>query len=274
MFPTLARYIKIDMGVVAYSVIAFLVVSVSGTSEELFVDVVQGTYHAFWAVLVEPKEHILAALPNKSVALPDDLDIPTGKAIIVLEMGKEHNCGPIWPPSLRTNFGEFKLEIPFVNLSKSQFSPFMYKGLILQDKEAEVLGSELVYDLNAQLAKLQMNATSYVINMNGKSLVAVFQNVSGHENFKNASDYPEFNVYKQISSQSWFGKSDTRCARHSYDFDHALVRPVTMSLTASNGLFPSFNLSGNATARGINYPLGVAEVWANFTISAPSSCIN
>ena len=129
-----------------------------------------------------------------------------------------------------------------------------------------------MYDLNAHLAKIEMNATSYVIDVNGKLLRAVFQNVSGHENFKNASEYPEFSVYKEISSQSWFGKSDTRCAHHSYDFNHALVRPVTMSLTASNGLFPSFNLSGMVTARGINYPLGVAEIWANFTMSAPSSC--
>ena len=258
--------------------VALLAVCSDGNDKIPLLNAAQGLYHAFWAVLLEPKSSVLNMLSavNKTftVTIPHNVGIPADKAIIALEMGVEHNCGPVWPPFLRTNFGEFKFEIPWVNMntSRGDTTLFTYKSLILQDNKAEVLGSEMLYDLNAHVAKIEMNSTSYMVDFNGKLMTAVFHNVSGHEIFQNASEYPYFDVYKQIASQTWYGKSDHICARHDYDFDHAIVRPVTMSLTASDGLFPAFNLSGEVVEKGIDYPLGVAEIWANFTISAPTSC--
>lgn len=263
-----------SMDVAYLLLLTFLINCADVSNQEPSLNIAQGLYHAFWAILVESRESVLAALPDKSftISIPRDVTIPPDKAIIVLEMGEEHDCGPTWPSSLRTNFGEFKFEIPWVNVTKTNTAPFLYKSLILQSKEAEVVGSELLYDLNAHLAEIQLNSTSYMVDINGKTLKAVFQNVSGHETFQNASEYPNFSVYKDIVSQAWFGKSDSICAKHTYDFDHAMVRPVTMSLTVSKGLFPNFNLSGEVTSNGINYPLGVAEIWANFTMTAPTSC--
>ena len=50
---------------------------------------------------------------------PESIGIATRRALFALEMGREHDCGPIGLKFLRKDFMEFKFEIPWVQIGNT-----------------------------------------------------------------------------------------------------------------------------------------------------------
>ncbi|XP_065839202.1 uncharacterized protein [Oscarella lobularis] len=232
-------------------------------------DPIQGTYHAWWALIDAPTTSVQSALPNaaQQLVIPKSIGIATGRALFALEMGREHDCGPIGLKALRKDFMEFKFEIPWVQIANTS-KIVTYKKKIYQDNEEEVLGSR-IYGLNASRAEIEMNATDYTIDTT--KFHATFKNTT--PSFAPASKYPNFAIYETIVNQTWFGDATAKtCAQHHYDFTTAIVRPANASITI-RGESLEANLPETFSARGIDAsPFGVAEVWLNFTMTTPFAC--
>ena len=189
-----------------------------------------------------------------------------------MEIGEEFDCGPVAIPPLRSNFMEYKFDIPYVT-SKSNKKTFNYKQVLYENSRVNSASSKLFYKLNATYANITKDATSYNISIPSGVLSAKF---SSNSTWYSTKDVPQFQQYQKIMSQPWFGgKGLQTCAVHNYDFKNALVRPATVSaLSFSPALLNSFFTAYDyyVFPLGQEYPFGAVQVQINFTMSLPMNC--
>jgi hypothetical protein len=197
---------------------------------------------------------------------------PEDKHPILMEIGREQDCGLIFPSWLRSNFLEYKFDIPFVQ-SKSGGTPLNYKVVLYEDSAVNSISSDAAYKLNATKASMTMTDNSYTITKNGAMFSALF---SSNNTWFPASAMPEFGVYKDIANLKWFGGGGLQtCAEHHYDFATARIRPaaavnITFTPNLLNTYFPAYSFQTNPLC-GIN-SFGSIEIVTNFTMSLPQSC--
>lgn len=191
---------------------------------------------------------------------------------VLMEIGRELDCGPIFTSWLRSNFLEYKFDIPFVQ-REAGGEALNYKVVLYEDSEINSVSSDLVYKLNATKATMAMTNASYTITKNTARFSASF---SSNITWFSASAMPEFQVYEDIAKLKWFGgKGPETCAEHHYNFSTAEIRPaavLSMSFTPDllNSLFPEFRLQTNPLS-GIDL-FGSVEVMTDFTMSLPRPC--
>lgn len=197
---------------------------------------------------------------------------PGDKHPVLMEIGRELDCGPTHPSWLRSNFLEYKFDIPFVR-REGGGAPLNYKVVLYEDSEVNSVSSKLVYKLNATKATMRMTDTTYTISKNNARFSAAF---SSNITWFSASAMPEFQVYKDIARLEWFGgRGPVTCAEHHYDFESAKIRPaavLSMTLTPDllNKFFPEYKFRTNPLS-GIEF-FGSIEVMTNFTMSLPHAC--
>ncbi|XP_061174839.1 uncharacterized protein LOC133183983 [Saccostrea echinata] len=241
-------------------------------------DVIRGTYHAWWVILPIPTsavrsmiEHI-NTLHDIVLMKPTWTTWPENKHPILMEIGRELDCGLVFPPWLRSNFLEYKFDIPFVQ-RKTGGDPLNYKAVLYEDSEINSISSGVAYKLNATKATMKMTNHSYTISKNGAKFSSQF---SSNITWFTASAMPEFQVYKDVANLTWFGgRGLETCAQHHYDFGSARIRPaavLSMTFTPSllNNFFPDYRFRTNPLS-GIDL-FGSIEIVANFTMSLPHSC--
>lgn len=219
----------------------------------------------FWFVESNSLRDILMVKPTWD-AWPED------KHPVLMEIGREQDCGLIFPSWLRSNFLEYKFDIPFVQ-SKSGGNPLNYKVVLYEDSQVNSISSDVAYKLNATKAAMKMTENSYTISKNGAIFSALF---SSNNTWFTASAMPEFQVYKDVANLKWFGgRGLETCAQHHYDFSSARIRPaavLNMTFTPDllNTFFPVYGFHRNPLS-GID-SFGSIEIVTNFTMSLPQSC--
>ncbi|KAK6178033.1 hypothetical protein SNE40_012872 [Patella caerulea] len=81
---------------------------------------IKGTYHTWLITLPLPIDIVKHMLPvGVSLDTPTGFGLPLGTHPIILELGRELNCGPVIFKFLQTNFMEAKFDIPFVQIENN-----------------------------------------------------------------------------------------------------------------------------------------------------------
>lgn len=192
---------------------------------------------------------------------------------VLFEIGKEYNCGPIVSSALRSDFLEFKFEIPFVTSSKSK-EPLNYKQRLYESTELNSISSKLMYGLNASKAKMNMTDTTYGVLFDNNKFIANFSS-DNNPGWINAKDFALIKPYRDIMNLWWFGRQDKNiCAQHKYDFDSALIRPSVANLrfdkSLINAFFPGDKYHVNPLSADDLY--GAVQININFTMTFPEKC--
>ncbi|XP_038046759.1 uncharacterized protein LOC119720966 [Patiria miniata] len=244
-------------------------------------DAIQGYYHAWWAIIPLPKTTVQKMLPaGRSMALAD-VSLPglgADQHPVVLEIGTEHNAGPIGIPTwLLPTFPEFKLDIPYLIASApssdSATTNLNYKSIIYTDSSILNAASRLQYNLNASKADMKQTDNSYTVNFDGHTFTANFES-SG--SYQSPDKFPNFSTYNHIMSQTWFGsyqRDRKTCADHHYQFDTIQVRPASMTVQAAKGVLDVHFPEGQIKTPDLTKALGTVEVLAHFTITQPYDCL-
>lgn len=199
---------------------------------------------------------------------------PPNQHPVLFEIGKEVDCGPSMSSALRSDFLEFKFEIPFVTSPKSKFNVLNYKQRLFESSFLNSVSSKIMYGLDASRAKMQMTNTSYHIDFDGLIFKANFSEADDPL-WINARDFPLFKPYEVIMNLTWFGRrSFGVCAQHYYDFDTALVRPsnsfIAFNKSMINPYFPLEKYSVSMLSAGNMF--GAIQIKVNFTMTLPEIC--
>lgn len=242
---------------------------------------IRGTYHAVWLIAITPIEIVQDIINETGLKGKIKLVKPTWTFWnqshthpLIYELGHEFDCGPVIPSWLRSNFHEFKFEIPFVVPVDGGSKPLNFKYILYEDSTVESVSSRLFYGLDASKANFSTNNETYDIHYSGKTFHAtVIGSPAG--TWRDAVSYPYFKPYQQAMELPWFGiKGTTSCARHNYDFSNAVIRPVMGSIQVDRAMLgpvystpfmPFFGLKKDV-------PWGAVEIHINFTMSLPHDC--
>ncbi|XP_062614524.1 uncharacterized protein LOC134276287 [Saccostrea cucullata] len=241
-------------------------------------DVIRGTYHAWWVILPIPNSAVRSMIEYSNIL--HDIELmtppwrtwPEDKHPVLMEIGRELDCGLVFPPWLRSDFLEYKFDIPFVR-RQTGGDPLNYKLVLYEDSEINSISSGVAYKLNATKATMAMTNNSYTISKNGAKFSSQF---SSNKTWFTTSAMPEFQIYRDIADLTWFGgRGLETCAQHHYDFSSARIRPaavlsMTFNPSLLNNYFPDFHLRTNPLS-GVDL-FGSIEILANFTMSLPHSC--
>ncbi|ESO82617.1 hypothetical protein LOTGIDRAFT_155631 [Lottia gigantea] len=193
---------------------------------------------------------------------------PANTHPILLELGKELNCGPTMFKFLQTNFMEGKFDIPFVKIAGKE-GTYNMKEIVYVDSRIQSMGAELTYKLNSRKADMKMTDEQYTILHSDSKLDA---NITTDGFWGSIRDYPQFDIYQEILKQRWFGKDINTCGVHTYDFDNTLLRPVQVQFQATESIFNKYFPTEFFYVESLQNPLGAVEAFLNFTIASPQNC--
>lgn len=193
--------------------------------------------------------------------------ITAGKHPVVIEMGKERKCGPMFFPQ---NFMEFKFEIPYVRAVDSS-DDVVYKQKIVVDNYLNVIFTGILYKINTSFAKIEMTENSYSFSMKGGAFDAAVTDTGEWGGFE---DNPELELYETIANMPWSGDNNVKiCAQHNYRFPDIQSRPVAMDIALNwNVVHSGMGFDGSFSTPPITNSLSAIEVIVDTTISSPQPC--
>ncbi|XP_063420880.1 uncharacterized protein LOC134706102 [Mytilus trossulus] len=248
-------------------------------SEDKHEAFIRGTYHAWWVILgVETSSaiHMMNAHEDMSdVKLMNKtfIGFPPNQHPVLFEIGKEYNCGPSVSSALRSDFLEFKFEIPFVTSLKSKKSVLNYKQKLFESSSLNSISSNIMYGLDASKANMNMSDSSYEIKLNQDTFIANFS-TTDDQPWIRVREFSFFKPYETIMNLTWFGRRKYGvCAEHNYDFGTALVKPSRAHLMFNksmiNPYFPHENYDVDQLSS--NNLFGAVQIKINFTMTLPKT---
>ena len=107
---------------------------------------VVGEYHALW-VLLKVSLKDLEGLDEWEVQLPLPLATEDGDALVWVELGRQHDCGPDWSSLLRGSFFEAKTSLPFAKHSSGEVPLLSLKPIVIMDNYLNTVGSQRLHSL-------------------------------------------------------------------------------------------------------------------------------
>ncbi|CAC5404319.1 unnamed protein product [Mytilus coruscus] len=251
--------------------------SKSNATHEAFI---RGTYHAWWVLLGVDTSSAIRMLN----ALEDMADVkvmnktlagfPPSQHPVLFEIGTEYNCGPSVSSALRSDFLEFKFEIPFVTSFKSKTSVLNYKQRLFESSSLNSISSNIMYGLDASRANMNMSDSSYEIKLNQATFKSNFSSTD-NQTWISVRDYSFLKPYETIMNMTWFGRRKFGvCAQHYYDFDTALVKPSRALLMFNKSMINPYFPHGNYYVDQLsnNNLFGAVQIKINFTMTLPEAC--
>ncbi|VDI11401.1 Hypothetical predicted protein, partial [Mytilus galloprovincialis] len=253
---------------------------------------IRGTYHAWWVILglstLVVRDDIKSSMINNPFKIKTAhenmadvklmnktlIGFPPNQHPVLFEIGKEFNCGPSVSSALRSDFLEFKFEIPFVSSFKSKTSVLNYKQRLFESSSLNSISSNIMYGLDASKANMNMSDSSYEIKLNQDTFKANFS-TTDNQPWIRVRDFSFFKPYETIMNMAWFGRRKYGvCAEHNYDFDTALVKPSRAHLMFNksmiNPYFPHENYDVDQLSS--NNLFGAVQIKINFTMTLPETC--
>jgi hypothetical protein len=261
-----------------------------------------GEYHAIWLVVFVERDRVAALLErettrhaNRSFTLTSHFAhaLPSASVYpVVLELGREHDCGPSLSFLMRSSFLEFKLEIPYVLeqvADATQPIERVFKASILMNNRINVMASNALMGITSYVCSGQwdestthngdMHFRNTSTSCSGSSATAASSTDERMQQRGHAwlhyqpvdSEFQPLNDTMQelqrIMDSSWFASNSSNHS-HVYDWQRARMRPCSATLVCGDDVF----LDDEPLLKAGQYqcqPLSAANVWGAVEVRAP-----
>ena len=274
-----------------------------------------GEYRAIWMVVFMEQSRVedmlrremaawrwrLLPLPH---AAPDGDGTSTPLHPVLLELGREIDCGPALSSWLRSSFYEFKLEVPFVGLALGAANnndgdddddagaattaiPHVCKLSVLMDTRVNVMASNYMIGLSSWHCSATWDTEQHTMRCANSHTAAAesrrqlatktpFGSERGElavrytpstEQYTAAHELAAFGALRDMMASAWVGRSSSRNC-HLYDWERTQVRPCAVALDCGSDVF----MADDTLLRAGSYasePLSDANPWGAVEVRAP-----
>jgi len=186
---------------------------------------------SYWAFVPIDRTLVSSWLPSGVTLSSHPFNLSSDVFPVYLEFNQQADCYALAFPGIKQTMLEFKVEVPYLQQNGLK-GPLMFKPLVYEDNEIEVIGTRAQYGLNCIKAQeMQMNNETgefAVIGENNLGLVTSFKPTTDQWTPIVQADFAQTFLTLNDATE-WLGHNllqEEKCAKDYYVWNQTTVRPI------------------------------------------------